>query len=370
MPKSPCILVAMSGGVDSSVAALLLAREGHTVLGATMETWCPSGPPPATRRGGCCNLEAARDAAAVCERLGVPHQVVGLREAFEQEVIAPFVADYGRGRTPNPCLNCNRYLKWGRLAAWAQARGATHLATGHYARIERGADGQFHLLRGVDRAKDQSYALYMLRQGHLERTLLPLGDLTKSEVRRLAAEAGLPVAGRAESQEICFVADDDHFAFVSERRPEAATPGPILNLAGQEVGRHRGIAAYTVGQRRGLGLGGPARHFVVEIDAARQAVIVGEEADTEAREVLVEETSYTGGRPTGAFEAEVMTRYRGQLVPATVVPQPEGRAAVRFHDTQRAPAPGQAAVFYRGEEVLGGGIIAAVVAWANRGGAA
>ena len=356
----------MSGGVDSSVAALLLTRAGHAVIGATIETWCPAGPPPATRRGGCCNLEAARDAAAVCERLGVPHHVVSLREAFEAEVIEPFVAEYARGRTPNPCLNCNRYIKWGRLLARAPGLGATHLATGHYARIEGGDGAPFRLLRGVDRTKDQSYALYMLQQGHLAQTILPLGGLTKAQVRRLAAEAGLAVAERPESQEICFVADDDHFAFVRERRPEAAVPGPILDLVGQVVGRHQGLAAYTVGQRRGLGLGGPGRHYVVGLDAARNAVVVGEEADTAAREVLVEDTSFTGPRPEGPFEAEVMTRYRGQLSPARVEPQSGGRARARFYRAQHAAAPGQAAVFYRGEEVLGGGIIAAVTEWATR----
>ncbi len=375
MPRHPLVLAAMSGGVDSSVAALLLARQGQAVMGATMEIWCPREEPPESGPTGCCNARAALDAAAVCDRLGIPHQVFSFREAFEHEVIEPFVADYARGWTPNPCINCNRTIKWGRLLARAQALGASHLATGHYARIEQRPEGTFRLLRGVDRAKDQSYALYMLRQRHLERTCFPVGNWAKQEVRQLAAAEGLPVSERPESQEICFVADDDHFRFVRARSPDAGKPGPILDLSGNVLGEHRGIAAYTVGQRRGLGLGGPQRHFVVEIDADRNAVIVGSEADTQAAEILVEDVSYTAHldgqecpsyMPGEPFEAEVTTRYRGQVSLATVTPGAPGTATVRFRRPQRAPAPGQAAVFYRGDEVLGGGTIARCLRWANR----
>jgi len=351
------LVIAMSGGVDSSVAALLLARRGLQLTGVTMDIWCPSGEMGGIRPQGCCGAEAARDAAEVCARLGLDHYVVNFRRLFEEEVIAPFVEAYAAGRTPNPCLDCNRAVKWGALRRWAEALGAQGLATGHYARIVDSPAGPL-LARAVDRSKDQSYVLYMLSPDELARTHFPLGDLTKAQTRRLAAEADLPVADREESQEICFV-PDDYRRLIRERAPEALRPGPILDLAGRQLGEHQGLAGYTVGQRKGLGLpGGP--WYVVALDAARNAVLVGSEADVHISEITVSNVHLSAACRGDTFEATVMTRYRGPERPAEVGLLPDRTARVRFTEPQRAPAPGQAAVFYDGEIILGGGEIGGV----------
>jgi tRNA-uridine 2-sulfurtransferase len=353
------VVVAMSGGVDSSVAALLLVRAGAQVTGVTMDIWCPTGERGGVRPEGCCGAEAAEDAAAVCTALGSDHQVVNLRRLFEQEVIARFVEAYAAGATPNPCIECNRAVKWDALLAHARALGADGLATGHHARIGEAA-GTPVLLRGRDGTKDQSYVLYGLTVEQLRVTRFPVGELAKAEVRRLAAEASLPVAERAESQEICFVPRDDYRELVRERAPEALTPGPITDQQGRVLGEHRGRAGYTVGQRKGLGLpGGP--WYVVRIDARTNTVVVGHETDVWAREIVLEEVQLGGACPAGAFGASVMTRYRGPETAATVTPEADGRARVSFAQPHRAPAPGQAAVFYEGEVVLGGGRIAEAV---------
>ncbi len=354
---SPHIVVAMSGGVDSAVAALLLAREGFSVTGVTMDIWCPTGEFGGVRAQGCCGAEAAQDAAAVCERLGLPHLVVNFRRLFEASVIRPFVEAYAAGRTPNPCLDCNRAIKWAALLEYARALGAALLATGHYARIATTPRGPV-LRRAADATKDQSYVLYMLTADQLARTRFPVGDLTKTEVRRIAAEAGLPVADREESQEICFIPSDDYRRLIRDRAPEALKPGPILGTTGKLLGEHHGLAGYTVGQRKGLGLaGGP--WFVMALDPERNALIVGAEEDVFADEIILSDVHLSLACPEGAFEAEVMTRYRGPLTPALIAPAADATALVRFHQPHRAPAPGQAAVFYRGEIVLGGGIIEA-----------
>jgi tRNA-specific 2-thiouridylase len=349
------VVVAMSGGVDSSVAALLLARQGLTVTGVTMDIWCPTGELGGVRAQGCCGAESAQDAADVCAQLGIEHHVLNFRRVFEAEVITPFVAAYASGLTPNPCLDCNRAVKWGALLRWARALGADALATGHYARVLDTSRGRF-LARGADRSKDQSYALYMLSREELAGTRFPLGELTKLETRRLAAEAGLHVAEREESQEICFVPEDDYRRLVSERAPESLRSGPILDASGRQLGQHGGLAGYTVGQRKGLGLaGGP--WYVLRKDVSRNALIVGPDSELLVSEItlctvrLVDPKISTRNR----FSASVMTRYRGPEVEAEVT-EIGSMARVRFSMPQRAPAPGQAAVFYDGEIVLGGGV--------------
>ncbi len=340
------VVVAMSGGVDSSVAALLLVREGLAAIGVTIGVSLPAD-------------ESARDAARVCEHLGIEHHVVDLRQAFEHQVVEPFVEAYAHGRTPNPCIECNRAIKWGALREWARKIGADSLATGHYARISSSGNGPV-LCRAADRGKDQSYVLYTLGPDELKGTRFPVGELSKAEVREIAAEAGLPIANREESQEICFIPDDDYRRLIKERVPEALKPGPILDTSGRRLGEHRGLAGYTIGQRRGLGLAG-GRWYVVAIDAAQNTLIVGPEEAVFASEIIVCEVRTGAGVTKDVFKATVMTRYRGTERPAEVQLLRDETARVRFLQPQRAPAPGQAAVFYRDEVVLGGGRIAEVV---------
>ncbi len=352
----PAVLVAMSGGVDSSLAAALLQEQGYAVAGATMRLWAeediPAGP------ASCCSLEAAEGARRVCQVLGIPHYVLDLRREFAERVVAEFVREYGRGRTPNPCLACNREIKFRLLWQHAQALGFGSLATGHYARLAR-EGGRWRLLRGLDRGKDQSYVLYMLGQEELAHLILPLGEWTKAEVRAEAARRGLPTAGRRESQEICFIPDGDYRRFLAPRLPETVRPGPIRDQAGRVLGEHRGLAYYTVGQRQGLGLAGQARPlFVVALDVAENALLVGPEEALLRKELEAEAVDFVSGEwPAGPLRVEAQVRYRAAAAPAVVRPLAAGRVRVVLDSPQRAIAPGQAVVFYQGEEVVGGGII-------------
>jgi len=347
------VVVAMSGGVDSSVAAALLLREGYDVLGVTMRLWSEDA--AAAFRPGCCVL-GADDARAVCRVLGVPHQVVNLEREFEQEVVDYFCRDYERGRTPNPCLACNDRVKFKTLLERATAMGADFLATGHYARIARdGDDGHFDLLRAVDETKDQSYALFTVGQVELSRLLFPVGEHRKSEVRRLAAEWRLPVAEKRDSFEICFV-PEDYRAFIDGR--VCQPPGEIRDMQGRVVGQHAGIGGYTVGQRHGLGVAVGEKRYVVAIDRPANAITIGGEDDLLCDGLLAEELRWVSGKaPEGEVAVSTQVRYRAPAVAAVVSVKGEC-AAVRFDEPRRAISPGQAAVFYQGERVLGGGIIA------------
>ena len=364
------VMVGMSGGVDSSVAALLLHRAGYEVVGATMKlisekgTEPFSGPESPAEKGSvpfsenlCCSWEAVERARHVCEVIGIRHYVLNVTEAFRREVIEHFVAEYRRGRTPNPCLRCNEIIKWGEMLRRARGLQCEHIATGHYARVEAGEDGRWRLRRGVDRGKDQSYALYMLSQEELEHTLLPLGGLRKEEVRRLATEAGLPSAQTRESQDICFVPQGDYRVLFGA---EAMQPGPIVDRGRRELGRHRGLPAYTVGQRKGLGVAAGEPLYVLGKDIASNALVVGTREEAVRRMLTVEETNWIAIAPPKSgtlLEAEVEMRYRGKPVPGTVLALADGRAEVLLGPTDQIAAPGQSAVFYRGDEVLGGGVI-------------
>ena len=353
------VVVAMSGGVDSSVAAALLVEEGYDVIGATMQIW-PSWLPASQAEGGCCSLAAVEDARQVAAALGIPYYVLNLQEPFEDEVIRPFAEAYLRGVTPNPCLVCNTRLKFGSLLAKARALGATRLATGHYARS--GFDpgkGRYFLRRGVDPRKDQSYALYGLDQGQLAASLFPLGGLRKGEVRSLARDRGLGVAEKGESQEICFIPDDDYAGFLRTYRHEALAPGPIVDRAGCLLGHHQGLARYTVGQRRGLGIAAPEPLYVLALRPASDEVVVGPEEALYQGELWAEEINWISlATPLPAsVEVRAKIRYSAPLAEAVVYPQDERRAKVVFDRPQRAVAPGQAVVFYQGDEVVGGGTI-------------
>jgi tRNA-specific 2-thiouridylase len=345
------VVVAMSGGVDSSVAAALLLREGYDVLGVTMRLWSDDAA-EGRLRPGCC-VPGADDARAVCSVLGIPHQVVNLEREFEREVVDYFCRDYERGRTPNPCLACNDRVKFKTLLERATAMGADILATGHYARIAR-SDRGYDLLRAVDETKDQSYALFTVGQAELSRLLFPVGEHRKAEVRRLAALWGLPVAQKRDSFEVCFV-PDDYRAFIDGRIRQQ--PGEIRDTAGRVVGRHGGIGGYTVGQRHGLGVAVGEKRYVVAIDRAANAITIGGEDDLLCGGLLAEDLRWGSGRaPEGEVAVSVQVRYRAPAVAAVVSVKGEC-AAVRFEEPQRAITPGQAAVFYQGERVLGGGII-------------
>ncbi len=345
------VIVAMSGGVDSSVAAALLLRDGYDVRGVTMRLWSEDAGPVALN-SGCCVL-GADDARAVCDVLGIPHQVINLEREFEEEVVDYFCRDYERGRTPNPCLACNDRVKFKLLLERATSMGADYLATGHYARI-RGDGGDYRLLRAVDETKDQSYALFTVGQTELSRLLFPIGEHRKTEVRRMAAQMGLPVAEKRDSFEICFVGDD-YRAFIGERVRQE--PGDIRDTTGRVVGRHEGVGGYTVGQRHGLGVALGERRYVVAIDSEANAVTIGGEDDLLCDGLLAEEMRWVDGRaPEGETAVQAQVRYRAPAVAATLSVRGD-RASVRFHEPQRAITPGQAAVFYDGEQVVGGGII-------------
>lgn len=348
------VVVAMSGGVDSSIAALLLRQRGFDVVGLFMRSGVTAVEPGSGRRT-CCSQADAEDARRVADRIGADFHVLDFAGDFER-LIEQFVAEYGRGRTPNPCILCNRDLKFGRLADYAEALGAELLATGHYARVEHDREGP-RLLRAADRSKDQSYALFAIAYARLGHVVLPLGEQTKDETRRLAREHGLPVRDKEESQEICFVTGD-YLDLIRARRPELLRPGPIVDETGREVGRHGGVAGFTIGQRRGVGVAFGEPRYVTHIDAAAATVHVGRDADLLAGGMAVEEVNWLVPRPPeAAMEAEVQIRYRHAATPATVTPTGEG-VTVRFREPQRAVTPGQAAVFYQGERVLGGGWIA------------
>lgn len=352
------VVLGMSGGVDSSVAACLLQEQGFEVVGVTFRFWAECEARAAAARRTCCSLSDLRDASLVARGLGIEHQVVDLRREFKEMVVDPFVDSYTAGLTPNPCVECNRLLKFPGLLRAADQSGAGRIATGHYARIAE--EGGLHrLLRGADPAKDQSYVLYRLDQPTLARLLFPVGGLSKQEVVKKARGLGLEAAGREESQDICFLPDGDYRDFLRERRPEAFLPGFILDREGRILGKHSGIADFTIGQRRGLGVPAPHPLYVIDLDPVRNAVVVGTWEEAEMLEVRAEEVSWISGAPPAEeFAAEAKVRYQMEPVAARVRTAGEGSFRAGLMDPVPAAAPGQSAVLYRSDEVLGGGIIA------------
>lgn len=369
------IMVAMSGGVDSSLVTALLHEQGHEVTGVTMHLW--EGDDEGMYESQCCSQEMVAGARRVCAQLGVPYYVFNYQREFRRHVIQYFLDEYAHGYTPNPCLACNRDLKFRFLLERAQVLGFDYLATGHYARIHSvqgpGQDdasdslhnppskssNHYELLRSADRAKDQSYVLYMLQQGELARLQFPLGGMTKAEVRALARERTLATADRPESQDICFIPDNDYRRFLREAVPESITPGPIIHEDGHVIGEHKGLPLYTVGQRKGLGLTSSQPLFVTALDTERNALIVGPVEATLRRTFVAERASFVRGQwPTAAFTCQVQVRAHAAPMEASILPLEQRRLQITFSQPQRAITPGQAAVLYDGDKVLGGGRIA------------
>lgn len=348
------VLVAMSGGVDSSAAALLLLRQGYQCVGATMRLF-GNEDIGLDRSHPCCTLDDVEDAKAVCYRLGIPHYTFNFMDDFEEKVIQKFIRSYRAGETPNPCIDCNRYLKFERLYRRARELGCAYIATGHYARIVQ-QDGRYLLQKAADLSRDQSYVLYAMTQDQLAHTLFPLGGMTKGEVRDLAEGEGFVNARKHDSQDICFVPDGDYLSFIERHTGEKSVPGDLIDLDGKVLGTHRGAAGYTIGQRRGLGVPAGERVYVCAKDMAANTVTLGPESALYSGGCVAEDWNWMALPPEGPFEAEVKTRYRMREQPAAVTAEGE-RVVIRFREPQRAVTPGQAAVLYRDGAVLGGGTI-------------
>jgi tRNA-specific 2-thiouridylase len=344
------VVIAMSGGVDSSVAAALLVEHGYEVTGVMMRLW-------AEGENRCCAPEAVEDARQVAAQLGIPFHLVDYRAEFRTCVVDYFVAEYSQGRTPNPCLACNQHIRFGRLLARARAMGAVHLATGHYAQVDR-VDGRYHLRMGADPQKDQSYVLYMLGQEELQQVLFPIGPYTKAQIREMARQRGLPVADKDESMEICFLGDNDYRRFLRERAPQAVRPGPIVDTSGREIGEHQGLPFYTVGQRRGLGIAAPEALYVIRLDVARNALVAGALGELGRQTLIAGQVRYVSGKPpAGPVRVRAKIRYKATLAPASWTPLDGVQARVEFDAPLRDITPGQAVVAYQGDAVLGGGVI-------------
>ena len=357
------VVVAMSGGVDSAVTALVMRERGYKVVGMNLRLFSPEDEDH--RANPCCGIPAMDDARKTCATIGVPFYAINMEMEFGANVIQKFIDEYAAGRTPNPCLECNRHVKFQHLVQRARLLGADCLATGHYARIEKGQNGEPHkLYRALDDRKDQSYVLYTLNQDQLGYIQFPLGNLTKPEVRRLAHAFGLPVADKPESQEICFVGNRSYADFVAEHRPDVTVPGEIVTREGEVIGNHKGLVHHTVGQRRGIGIQAPKPYFVLQLDTEANQLIVGGREDAEARVLQATDVSFNvDAWPTGSIACDVAVRYRGTPHAAIVEPAAEGSgdATITFA-ADRGPiaSPGQAVVFYAGNQVLGGGTIKAV----------
>lgn len=350
------VVVAMSGGVDSSVAAALLVERGYDVIGMMMRLWSEE-----TIDGGahnrCCTPEQMNDARRIADKLDIPFYVLDTKDVFRSTVVQYFIDQHREGFTPNPCIECNRHIRFTYLFDNALALDADYLATGHYVRIDQSNDGTYRLLKGVDDSKDQSYVLSVLTQTHLAKTLFPIGDYPKSEVRQIAERFGLPTASKQDSQDLCFLGDGDYRRFLNVYAPDAMTPGPIVLTNGDVIGEHSGLPNYTIGQRKGLGITSSTPLYVIAMNPYRNALVVGPKEALGQDSLTAKRASWTNQAPDVPFDAEIKIRYKAKPVAGKVTPLPEDRFHVKFETPLRDIAPGQGAVIYRGEQCLGGGII-------------
>ncbi len=357
------VVIAMSGGVDSSVAAALLKQQGYEVIGMMLRLWSEPGKEDSNR---CCTPDSMAQARRVAAKLDIPFYVIDAKNVFRETVVQYFLDGYARGETPNPCLLCNRQIRWTFLLDHALALGAEYMATGHYARTQKAEggkqkaeSGRVMLLRAVDESKDQSYVLHILTQEKLQRALFPVGEYPKTEIRKIAESFGLPTASRADSQDLCFLAGDDYRNFLARNAPEINQPGEIVTRDGKVIGQHNGLANYTIGQRKGLNVASPIPLYVIMKHATRNTLVVGVADELGSSELIAKDINWVSGdAPSEPFRTLVKIRYTARAVPAEVTPLEGGsRASVRFDVPARDVTAGQAAVFYVGEEVLGGGII-------------
>ena len=359
---APSVLVGMSGGVDSSVSAALLKQQGYDVVGVTMQIWHRSGTfEDAGAMQGCCTIDAMDDARRVAARLDIPYYVPNFRGQFTDAVVDDFAREYLGGRTPNPCVRCNQFVRFDGLLDLADQLGMDYVATGHYARIECDEpSGRYSLLRAVDPFKDQSYMLHTMRLEQLRRVLFPLGHLTKRRTRELAHEFDLPVAEKPDSVEICFVAGKNYKEFLQQYVGDVSRPGDIVDVRGAVLGKHDGIHGFTIGQRKGLGIAASEARYVIELRPRENQVVIGDRAEASGIGLICSRLSFTGDVPGQDFRAEVKVRYRTPAREGTISLEEDGTASVRFTEPVWGIAPGQLAVFYDGDRVIGGGTIDAV----------
>lgn len=353
------VVIGMSGGVDSSVAAYLLKQQGYDVIGVTMQIWQDKSKEDFEREGGCCSLSAVEDARRVCAKIDIPFYVMNFKQIFEKMVIDYFVDEYLEGRTPNPCIACNKFIKFDALLERSKALEAEYVATGHYARILYDEGLKRHIIKkSAAPLKDQTYVLYNLTQDQLSHILMPLGDYNKEQVREIARELDLRTANKPESQEICFVEDNDYGRFISERRGGDVKPGYFVDTQGRRLGTHKGIAHYTVGQRKGLGIAFGKPMYVVEIIPDKNLVVLGDESEVFSRELTASQMNYIAfEKLEKPISVKAKIRYSAKEAEATVTPIDNERVKVVFEEPQRAITPGQAVVFYQGDVLVGGGTI-------------
>lgn len=358
MEQKKKVVVGMSGGVDSSVAAYLLKEQGYDVIGVTMQIWQEEDQCSLEENGGCCGLSAVEDARRVAEKLGIPYYVMNFRKEFKGKVMDYFVEEYLQGRTPNPCNACNRFIKWEALLNRCRAIGADYIATGHYAQIKQLENGRYVIQNSVTATKDQTYALYNLTQEQLSHTLMPVGAYTKEEIRAIAEKLALPIANKPDSQDICFIPDGDYRAFLDGRIGHPDRTGDFVLKDGRTLGTHSGLRNYTIGQRKGLGIAYTEPLYVISKNACDNSILLGSDSDLFTDRIYVSGCSFSGmDYPRESFRCTLTARYRGREVGATVTPLVGGRAVIELDVPLRAVTAGQSAVFYDGDVLLGGGVI-------------